>query len=67
MAWLEPLHERQRAALQQVKRTGAITNGDYQTMTGCAQRQAVRDLNELCAQGILRREGEGRRRYVAAR
>lgn len=68
LAWLEPLHERQRAALQQVKCVGAITDRDYQTITGCAQRQAVRDLNELCAQGILRREGEGRAvRYVAAR
>lgn len=68
LVWMQPFNERQRAALQQVKYAGAITNRDYQTITGCAQRQAVRDLNELCAQGILRREGEGRGvRYVAGR
>ncbi len=68
LAWMHPFNDRQRAALHQVKTTGAITNRDYQTITGCAQRQAVRDLNELCDRGILRREGEGRGvRYVAAR
>lgn len=66
LAWMHPFNDRQRAALHQVKTTGAITNRDYQTITGCAQRQAVRDLNELCDQRILRREGEGRGvRYVA--
>ena len=38
----------------------------YEQQTGCSQRQAVRDLNDLCEQDILRREGQGRGvRYVA--
>lgn len=47
LVWMQPFHERQRAALQQVKTTGAITNRNYRQQTGCAQRQAVRDLNDL--------------------
>ncbi len=67
VAWLEPCNERQQAALRQAKSVGAITNRDYQSLTGCAQRQAVRDLNELCDLGILHRDGQGRAvRYLVA-
>ena len=36
------------------------TNREYQTLTGVAQKQSVRDLNELVAAQLLQRQGNGR-------
>lgn len=65
--WFDRLNSRQQVGARAAKSAGAITNRGYQALTGCAHRQAVRDLNELCAWGILQRKGEGRMvHYVAA-
>lgn len=65
--WFDRLNSRQQVGVRATKSAGAITNRGYQALTGCAHRQAVRDLNELCAWGILQRKGEGRTvHYVSA-
>lgn len=54
------LSERQQKALSYVRQHGQITNREYQTLTGVAQKQSVRDLNELVAAQLLQRQGSGR-------
>lgn len=54
------LSERQQKALSYVRQHGQITNREYQTLTGVAQKQSVRDLNELVAAHLLQRQGSGR-------
>lgn len=54
------LAERQQKALTYVRQHGQITNREYQTLTGVAQKQSVRDLNELVAAQLLQRQGSGR-------
>lgn len=59
------LNERQQQALAYIRAHGQITNRDYQQLTGVAQKQTVRDLNELVEQALLVRIGSGRAtRYV---
>lgn len=54
------LSERQQKALTYVRQHGQITNRAYQALTGVAQKQSVRDLNELVAARLLQRQGSGR-------
>jgi tetratricopeptide (TPR) repeat protein len=56
----EALSTRQQKALSYVRQHGQITNREYQTLTGVAQKQSVRDLNELVAAQLLQRQGNGR-------
>ncbi|MFZ4659810.1 MAG: tetratricopeptide repeat protein [Caldilineaceae bacterium] len=56
----EALSTRQQKALSYVRQHGQITNREYQTLTGVAQKQSVRDLNELVAAQLLHRQGNGR-------
>ena len=60
MAWRHQLNQRQWQALTLIKEQGSLTNRAYQQQTGCQQRQAVRDLNELCVRGLVERVGQGR-------
>ncbi len=55
-----PLSARQEKALAYIRQHGQITNREYQTLTGVAQKQSVRDLNELVAAQLLHRQGNGR-------
>lgn len=59
------LSERQQKALHYVRQHGQITNREYQTLTGVAQKQSVRDLNELVAAQLLQRQGSGRATHYA--
>jgi tetratricopeptide (TPR) repeat protein len=54
------LNQRQKLALEHIRQHGSIHNRVYQQLTGVAQKQAVRDLNELVEHGWLRRIGQGR-------
>jgi predicted HTH transcriptional regulator len=54
------LNNRQVRAVQYVKSHDLITNARYQQVTGCAQRTATRDLNELVQKGVIELEGKGR-------
>ena len=68
VAWRHQLNQRQQQALSLIKMQGALTNRAYQQQTGCQQRQAVRDLNELCALGLVERVGQGRSvQYIATK
>lgn len=51
------LNERQRVAIETVKRNGIITNVEYRGVTGTSDRTASRDLGELTAAGLLERVG----------
>lgn len=51
------LSERQRRAVEAVKRQGGITNTDYQRLAGVAERTALRDLGDLVAKGVFDRVG----------
>ena len=51
------LNERQVQGLLHLKRTGRITNSQYQELTGVSKRQATNDLRNLEACGILTRRG----------
>lgn len=59
------LSERQQKALRYVRQHGQITNREYQTLTGVAQKQSVRDLNALVAAQLLQRQGSGRATHYA--
>ncbi len=62
------LSERQLKALEFARASGAVTNRDYQRLTGMSQKQTVRDLTDLVRQGLLVRVGSGRAtRYVVPR
>jgi ATP-dependent DNA helicase RecG len=51
------LNDRQRAAIAAVKRIGRISNTEYQQLTGASERTALRDLDELVANGVMERKG----------
>ena len=59
------LNDRQRKALEYVRKHGQITNRDYQKLCDISRRQALKDLNELVEKDLLIKSGEGRAvRYV---
>ncbi len=61
------LSERQLKALEFARASGAVTNRDYQRITGMSQKQTVRDLTDLVHRGLLVRVGNGRAtRYIVS-
>jgi ATP-dependent DNA helicase RecG len=54
------LNERQKRAVAYLKSNEHITNAEYQSIAGCSQRTATRDLNELAQKSLLELEGKGR-------
>ena len=61
------LNDRQKKVLEYVREHGSISTAVYQEVTGVRKRQAVNDLNELVAAGIVARVGSGpQTRYVLA-
>lgn len=57
------LNERQIKAVLFVKEKGRITNKEYQVINETNRRTALRDLDDLCKQGILERMGELKSTY----
>jgi ATP-dependent DNA helicase RecG len=51
------VNERQIQAIIRLKETGAISNSEYQQLTGAEKRTASRDLSDLVERGILERVG----------
>lgn len=51
------LNERQIQAISHLKETGAVSNSEYQQLTGAEKRTASRDLSDLVERGILERVG----------
>jgi ATP-dependent DNA helicase RecG len=61
------LNERQLQAVSYVKKTGRISNSEYQNLTGATRKTAARDLDELVEKDIFTRVGEKRgSHYVLA-
>ncbi len=54
------LNERQLQAVAHVKKTGRITNSEYQQLTGTTRKTAARDLVDLIEKGVFVRLGEKR-------
>jgi predicted HTH transcriptional regulator len=51
------LNERQFQTVSYVKKTGRISNSEYQKLTGVSRATATRDLDELFRKGILKKIG----------
>jgi len=60
-------HPRQRIALALIQQHGSTTNVEYRAAAAIPDRTALRDLQDLVKQGILRVEGNTRaaRYYLA--
>ncbi len=57
--------ERQALALRYVQEHGSITNKEYRLITGVSENSALRDLEKLVEQGMLRAVGKKRaRKYL---
>ena len=54
------LNNRQQQAMVKIKTQRRMTTMEYQKVTGCPNRTALRDLDELLGKGLLRRQGAGR-------
>ena len=57
------ISERQRQAVDYVKRHGQISSGEYQEEVGVEPRTATRDLADLVKIGVLVRHGQKRGAY----
>jgi len=51
------LTDREHRALEHARARGRITRSQYAALTGCSERTASRDLDALCAVGLLARDG----------
>ena len=51
------LNERQKKGVALVKKTGRVTNTEYQTELNVSRATASRDLEILCASGVLKKVG----------
>jgi predicted HTH transcriptional regulator len=61
------LNDRQRAAIAFLRRSGRISNSEYQEVAGVPRKTALRDLGELVEKGLLILMGEKRgSHYVLA-
>lgn len=54
------LNERQRKAVQHLRKHLRISSADYQRITECSRRTATRDLAELVDLGLIEFRGKGR-------
>ena len=54
------LNERQRKAVEHVRKHLRISSADYQRITECSRRTATRDLAQLVDHGIIEFKGKGR-------
>jgi len=63
------LNERQKKSVALVKRTGRVTNTEYQTACNVSRATASRDLEMLCASEVLKKVGTTGKgtHYVLAR
>lgn len=62
------LNDRQQRAIVAIKTQRQMATMEYQKVTGCPRRTALRDLDDLLAKGLLDRQGAWRStHYVLAR
>jgi len=60
---LKELNERQKKAIEYLKRKGDITNREYRKINYVSNRIAFGELSDLINKGILVRKGKGRSIY----
>lgn len=53
----QDLEKRQITVLLYIKEFGAVSNSQYQKLTGVSKRTATRDLQELLLKGFIQKEG----------
>jgi len=63
VGWENELNERQKKAIEFVRKMGKITNSDYRNLCNVGLDTAHRDLRELVERNILMRDGSGRSTY----
>lgn len=59
----EGLNERQQKAIQVIREKGCLTNRDYRELTRLGRVYALKEINQMVAQGILVKKGKGRSVY----
>jgi len=60
-AFLESLNDRQRKAWDYVRANDTIAQAIYIELCACSETTAKRDLRDMVAKGLLRREGKARK------
>ncbi|PKP56811.1 MAG: hypothetical protein CVT88_03245 [Candidatus Altiarchaeales archaeon HGW-Altiarchaeales-1] len=60
---LKELNERQKKVVEHLKINKKITRLEYVTLTGCSERTAFRDIENLIKKEFLIRKGDGRKTY----
>lgn len=58
---LEKFSERQRRAVEYLKVHKEMSRSGYVKLTGCSERTALRDLDELTKSGVVIRKGKGKK------
>jgi ATP-dependent DNA helicase RecG len=62
---LSKLNERQRKAIEYIKKHGKITNREYRKINKIGQVMAAKELNQLVSKKIIKKRGKGRSVYYA--
>ena len=60
---IEKLNERQKKAVEYLKRHKEITRSKYVAVAGCSEKTALRDLEELTKDNLAIRKGKGKKTY----
>ncbi len=60
---LEQLNKRQRGVMEHLKTHKKITRSGYVRITGCSERTAFRDIEELSGRKLIIRRGGGKQTY----
>jgi ATP-dependent DNA helicase RecG len=60
---LEKLNERQKKAVEYMKKRRTISRTQYSKLTNCSERTASRDLEGLLRHNIIVRKGSGKKSY----
>jgi len=61
------LNERQKKAIEHLKRYRRITRSTYKNLTGCSERTALNDLKDLVNRNILVMKGVGKKTHYEFR
>ncbi|MCG2713340.1 MAG: DeoR family transcriptional regulator [Candidatus Omnitrophica bacterium] len=60
---LEELNERQKKAIEYIRKNGKITRKEYEKLCKTSERTANRELTELIKKGIIKKTGSGVKFY----
>lgn len=57
------LNERQKEAVEYLKKNETITRSDYESLFDCSKRTAYNDIRDLLDKKIVKRRGKGKNTY----